>query len=173
MPAICAVRANVYNATGFIFIVSYTSIDGSIWLILSASLEQLLYFALPGTRESAFLHAMAAASVAHAVTASCSAGLLPDCDCDNKAVNDFIGGRSAKFQWYGCSDDTDYGVTLSRHFVDSVGKRGQINDSVERSVTRLVNLHNSNVGRKVTSYSSSIIYVWLIEVRLAKLQLLH
>ena len=36
----------------------------------------------PGTREASFVHAIASAGVAHAVTRSCSSGELENCGCD-------------------------------------------------------------------------------------------
>ncbi|KAA0703424.1 Protein Wnt-4 [Triplophysa tibetana] len=67
-----------------------------------------------GTREAAFVHALASAAVAVAVTRGCSRGELERCGCDRK-----VRGVSPEgFQWSGCSDNLSYGVAFSQNFVD-------------------------------------------------------
>merc|ERR1712214_49189 len=69
----------------------------------------------PGTRESAFVHAISSAGVAHALTRACSSGDLENCGCDRS-----LRGISPEgFQWSGCSDNVDFGITFSRNFVDA------------------------------------------------------
>ena len=43
-----------------------------------------MHFLLPlaGTRETAFVHAISAAGLAHALTRACSSGRMDDCGCD-------------------------------------------------------------------------------------------
>ena len=57
-------------------------------------------------------------------------------------------GMSSNFKWAGCSDNIDYGVSLSRSFVDAKDhklsrKRGN------KTSKALMNLHNNEAGRKV------------------------
>ncbi|CAM9869970.1 protein Wnt-7b-like [Lampetra fluviatilis] len=92
-----------------------------------------------GSREAAFTHAILAAGVAHALTASCSRGNLSDCGCDRAKQ----GAYSARegWRWGGCSADLQYGLHFSRLFVDA--------REVRQSARTLMNLHNNEVGRKV------------------------
>uniref|UniRef100_A0AAU7EB66 Protein Wnt n=1 Tax=Terebratalia transversa TaxID=34513 RepID=A0AAU7EB66_TERTR len=95
-----------------------------------------------GNRESAFVHAISAAGVAHSVTRSCSTGRLDRCGCDRT-----IRGRSQKgFLWAGCSDNVAYGTAFSKAFVD-VRERG-IKGAYSKGRS-LMNLHNNEAGRKV------------------------
>ncbi len=99
-----------------------------------------LFFLITGTRESAFVHALASASVSHTVTRSCSSGRLSQCGCDRTVT-----GRSPRgFEWAGCSDNIAFGSAFSRTFVDARERaRG------DRSSRALMNLHNNEAGRQV------------------------
>jgi len=93
------------------------------------------------------VHAISAAGVAHAVTRSCSSGLLDRCGCDRTVE----AGRAAAagddgFQWAGCSDNVAYGSAFSKSFVDARERRAKGRDSARA----LMNLHNNNAGRKVS-----------------------
>ncbi|KAI0224774.1 Protein Wnt-4 [Lamellibrachia satsuma] len=93
-----------------------------------------------GTRESAFVHAISAAGVSHAVTRSCSSGQVDRCGCDRT-----VWGKSRKgdFEWAGCSDNIAYGNAFSKTFVDARERtRGSNADRA------LMNLHNNNAGRQ-------------------------
>jgi len=96
-----------------------------------------------GTRETAFIYAVTAAGVVHAITASCSAGNLTDCSCDLSRE-----GTTAPegWRWGGCSDNIDYGMWFARSFVDAPAKLKHDNT---RDILALMNLHNNEVGRKV------------------------
>ncbi|XP_078732473.1 protein Wnt-7b-like [Lampetra fluviatilis] len=122
-----------------------------------------------GCREAAFLHALTAAAVAHAVTAACSRGSLGGCGCDatkeglatphghggaNGAVgganrivggaNRIVGGDYAtdegSWRWGGCSADVEHGVEFSREFVDA--------GEAAHEARALMNLHNHGAGRE-------------------------
>ena len=116
-----------------------------------------------GTREAAFVHAISAAGVAHALTRACSAGELDDCGCDRT-----VRGPSADgFQWAGCSDNVHFGTSFSRTFVDarehrfSRRKRNNKNGNADEELVwrALMNLHNNEAGRKVTTTNIAIITV--------------
>merc|ERR1712241_1274952 len=96
-----------------------------------------------GTRESAFVHAISSAGVAHALTRACSSGDLENCGCDRS-----LRGMSPDgFQWSGCSDNVDFGITFSRNFVDARDRRKS--RKRPRKAQPLMNLHNNEVGRKL------------------------
>jgi len=98
-----------------------------------------LFLASLASRESAYLHAITAAGVAHAVTASCSAGDTESCDCDRS-----LSGVTQKgWTWSGCSSNIKFGSWFSEQFTDSRA-RGN-------SPRAVMNKHNSKAGRKVTT----------------------
>ncbi|XP_071748382.1 protein Wnt-4 isoform X3 [Lepeophtheirus salmonis] len=107
----------------------------------------------PGTREMAFVHAISSAGVAHALTRACSSGELENCGCDRS-----LRGMSPKgFQWSGCSDNVDFGITFSRTFVDARDRRRS--RKKPQRAQPLMNLHNNEAGRKVRSELSAPIEV--------------
>ncbi|NWW20053.1 WNT4 protein, partial [Falcunculus frontatus] len=97
--------------------------------------------AIQGTRESAFIHAISAASIAFAVTRACSRGELHKCGCDRRirGVSPEGEGRG----WSGCSDNLPYGIAFSQAFVDSPERSHGVSSSQV-----LMNLHNNEAGRK-------------------------
>jgi len=108
-------------------------------------------------RESAFLYAISSAGVAHAVTRSCSRGVLKSCGCD-RSVYSHPDGHS----WIGCSDNIHFGKAYSKIFVDAsegrldkfkrrkhVKKSIQIVKWQQRLARKVINLHNYEVGRQV------------------------
>ena len=100
---------------------------------------------MTGTRETAFIYAVTSAGVVHAVTASCSAGNLTDCTCDMTRQ----GLTSEKgWKWGGCSDNIDYGIWFARTFVDAPEK---LKHATSKDVRALMNLHNNEVGRTVST----------------------
>ena len=123
------------------------------------------------------MHAVTSAGVVHAVTMACSAGNLTDCSCD---MHHGGGGQSPAshvppaghvpgvpgdfgddgWRWGGCSDNVNYGVWFTMMFVDA-GEKTKIGPEPQFHVVRrrrrvsdeikaLVNLHNNEVGRKVS-----------------------
>uniref|UniRef100_T1JIR6 Protein Wnt n=1 Tax=Strigamia maritima TaxID=126957 RepID=T1JIR6_STRMM len=99
---------------------------------------------ISGTREAAFVHAVSAAGVAHAVTRACSTGELDKCGCDRS-----VRGKSNEgFQWSGCSDNVAFGTAFSRAFVDVREIRASTKKS-KSSILALMNLHNNEAGRQI------------------------
>lgn len=128
-----------------------------------------------GTREAAFVHAISAAGVAHALTRACSAGELDDCGCDRTVR----GASPEGFQWAGCSDNVHFGTSFSRTFVDarehrfskrkfknaaalaaanmtSLEKANQQHQQQMQVWRALMNLHNNEAGRKIIEKSMRI-----------------
>ncbi|KAM4790280.1 LOW QUALITY PROTEIN: protein Wnt-4-like [Cyanocitta cristata] len=93
---------------------------------------------IQGTRESLFIHAISAASIAFAVTRACSRRELHKCGCDHK-----VQGVSPEGFLSGCSDNLSYGIAFSQASVDSPERRCGVSSS-----RVLMNLHNNEAGRK-------------------------
>ena len=99
---------------------------------------------LSGTKETAFIYAIMAAGLVHAVTRSCSAGNMTECSCDTTLSGS--GSATEGWHWGGCSDNIVYGTWFSRRFIDYVPK----NTSAREDDTLLaMNQHNSEAGRQV------------------------
>lgn len=93
----------------------------------------------PGCRETAFIFAITSAGVTHSVARSCSEGSIESCTCDYRRR----GPGGPDWHWGGCSDNIDFGRLFGREFVDS-GEKG-------RDLRFLMNLHNNEAGRTVSS----------------------
>ncbi|XP_051986852.1 protein Wnt-6 [Xyrauchen texanus] len=106
-------------------------------------------------RETAFVYAITAAGVLHAVTQACSQGKLPQCGCvtlqsssenyhDSQAEevpNQVYPGRDRNWDWGGCGDDVDFGYEKSRQFMDIRQRKGK------SDIKTLIDLHNNEAGR--------------------------
>ncbi|XP_026002918.1 protein Wnt-16 [Astatotilapia calliptera] len=104
-----------------------------------------------GTKETAFIYAVMAAGLVHAVTRSCSQGNMTECGCDARLRG---GGSAAEgWHWGGCSDHIQYGTWFSRKFMDHTLK----NMSTSRSSYTLstMNQHNSEAGRQAINRTMS------------------
>jgi len=99
------------------------------------------------TKETAFIYAATSAGVALAVTEACSAGNLTDCSCD---VSRHGETTPDGWKWGGCSDNLQYGIWFSESFVDAPDRIRQQEGTKENSIRGLMNLHNNEVGRKVS-----------------------
>ncbi|KAH0616571.1 hypothetical protein JD844_027778 [Phrynosoma platyrhinos] len=104
-----------------------------------------------GTKETAFIYAVTAAGLVHSVTHSCSAGNITECSCDTKLQS----GSSASEGWYwgSCSDDIQYGMWLSRKFLD--GPTENITGRHRRGLIAM-NLHNNEAGRLAVAKLMSV-----------------
>ncbi|KAK9530045.1 hypothetical protein VZT92_011580 [Zoarces viviparus] len=87
------------------------------------------------TRESAFVHAIASAGVAFAVTRSCAEGTSTMCGCDSHHK----GPPGEGWKWGGCSEDAEFGVLVSREFADARENRPDARSAMNR--------HNNEAGR--------------------------
>ncbi|XP_032944948.1 proto-oncogene Wnt-3 isoform X3 [Rhinolophus ferrumequinum] len=96
----------------------------------------------PATRESAFVHAIASAGVAFAVTRSCAEGTSTICGCDSHHK----GPPGEGWKWGGCSEDADFGVLVSREFADARENRPDARSAM--------NKHNNEAGRTPRSVAA-------------------
>ena len=101
-----------------------------------------------GTKETAFIYAILSAGVVHSVTQACSAGNLTDCSCDMSRYGE---ADVEGWKWGGCSDNVNYGLWFAKNFVDAP-ETMRHEDS--RNIRNLMNLHNNEVGRRVSRVQS-------------------
>lgn len=103
----------------------------------------ITFFSAPlGSKEAAFTYAIIAAGVAHAITAACTQGNLSDCSCDKEKQGFY--SKDQGWKWGGCSADISYGLGFSKVFIDA--------REVKQNARTLMNLHNNEVGRKVSEH---------------------
>ncbi|TRY80923.1 hypothetical protein TCAL_12797 [Tigriopus californicus] len=98
----------------------------------------------PANRETAFIHAITAAGIAHTLTKNCSNGEFGDCGCGvNKPQKD------VRWKWSGCSDNFHFGDQVAKKFLDGVEIAKKFLDGVESGSDpkSLANLHNNEAGR--------------------------
>lgn len=112
-------------------------------------ISELLF---PATRESAFVHAIASAGVAFAVTRACSEGSATICGCDTRHK----GPPGEGWKWGGCSEDVDFGSMVSREFADARENRPDARSAMNR--------HNNEGGRMVSQLFYYFFYDFLLIV---------
>lgn len=96
-----------------------------------------------GTREQAFVYALASAGLAHSLAKACSSGLLTSCGCGPLPREPPTGD----FQWGGCGDHPRYGCRLAGQFVSARPPPGTAN----RRLVATLNRHNGRLGRRVVA----------------------
>lgn len=99
---------------------------------------QICVILFPATRESAFVHAIASAGVAFAVTRACAEGSATICGCDTRHK----GPPGEGWKWGGCSEDVEFGSMVSREFADARENRPDARSAMNR--------HNNEAGRMVS-----------------------
>ncbi|XP_068162507.1 protein Wnt-16 [Antennarius striatus] len=96
-----------------------------------------------GTKETAFIYAVMAAGLVHAITHACSHGNTTECSCRRRLQG---GVTEEGWQWGGCSDHVQYGTWFSRKFIDNVARNASRTGGGFTLVT--MNQHNTEVGRQ-------------------------
>lgn len=107
----------------------------------SSSVTKKKNFIVSATRETALLHAISTAAITHEITQQCRENKIPGCRCvelKNRQPN----SGNGDWQWGGCSDNIWFGENVTRSFIDNLEQ--------EDDARRVVNLHNNDLGRKVS-----------------------
>ncbi|CAJ0952592.1 unnamed protein product, partial [Mesorhabditis belari] len=94
-----------------------------------------------GSKESAYVYAIASAGMSHSIAKACSKGEISACSC-----GPIPSTQTNKYIWAGCSDNVRYANTFGRKFID-------VTDKEQSDARSLMNLHNNRVGRRLLSNS--------------------
>ncbi|MCJ8742171.1 hypothetical protein PDJAM_G00079000 [Pangasius djambal] len=94
-----------------------------------------------GTRESAFVYALAAAAISHTIARACTSGDLRLCTCGPIPGDALEPGH----RWGGCTDNLHYGLIMGSKFSDAPMK---MKKKTGLHPNKLMHLHNSEVGRQ-------------------------
>ncbi|XP_044729191.1 protein Wnt-4 [Chrysoperla carnea] len=94
-------------------------------------------------RETAFMHALNAASITTMVSRACAEGKLKKCHCSTKAKKNKIDGDDGnlaenKWKWGGCGDNLQYGRRFVRKFLQLRAHSADFQETILS--------HNSEVG---------------------------
>nr|XP_020477753.1 protein Wnt-11 [Monopterus albus] len=94
-----------------------------------------------GTRETAFVYALSAATISHTIARACTSGDLRLCSCGPIPAEVPAPG----YRWGGCGDNLHYGLIMGSKFSDAPMKMKRSGSHANK----LMHLHNSEVGRQV------------------------
>ena len=125
------------------------------WNCSAAALDHTLFSNVMrvASREVAYLHAVTAAGVAHAVSRSCRDGQLSSCGCARS-------GRPRDLHrdwiWGGCGDNLEYGYKFTQGFVDVRERERKLRRGSREQARALMNLHNNEAGRRAVIKKSSV-----------------
>ncbi|XP_049301426.1 protein Wnt-4 [Anopheles funestus] len=72
-------------------------------------------------RETAFVHALTAAAITHAVARACAEGKMTKCQCASERKPE---ATSLAWRWGGCSDNLKHGKRVARNFLELQPKNG-------------------------------------------------
>ena len=100
-----------------------------------------------GTREAAFISAVFAAGVVHAITTDCRDGKIDGCECDRGGHSNNVYGVSNFVA--GCSENIKYGIAFSERFIDTAELMDRHRKTQGSNDIITMTLHNYRVGRKV------------------------
>ncbi|XP_053672153.1 protein Wnt-4 [Anopheles nili] len=94
-------------------------------------------------RETAFVHALTAAAITHAVARACAEGKMTKCQCASERKPE---ATRLAWRWGGCSDNLKHGKRVARNFLELQPRNGD-------PVTEMLR-HDSEVG--ISAISSAM-----------------
>ena len=116
-----------------------------------AILSNSIILALLDTRESAFVHALFSASLAHSVAKACMDGKIYGCSCAKKPAYLPEGKRLDEVRFSSCTNFLSVGIRFAGRFADAGFRRKKRHI---RLISSVLKHHNSKIGREVKSYVS-------------------
>jgi hypothetical protein len=102
------------------------------------------------SKETSFAHSIAAAGVVHAVARACRDGQLSNCGCSRASRPKTM---HKDWIWGGCGDNIEYGYRFAETFIDVREKEKSLSKTSKEQARKLMNLHNNDAGRRVSSCS--------------------
>ncbi|XP_022245914.1 protein Wnt-5a-like [Limulus polyphemus] len=97
------------------------------------------------SKEAAFVHAISAAGVVHAVARGCRDGQLTSCGCSRAARPEDL---QNDWRWGGCGDNVEYGYRFTMGFVDLREREYNFRRGTMEQGRKLMNIHNNEAGRR-------------------------
>ncbi|XP_046493395.1 protein Wnt-5b [Neodiprion pinetum] len=105
------------------------------------------------SRETAFVHAMAAAGVVYSVSRACRDGQLSSCGCSRSGRPRDL---NREWIWGGCGDNLEYGYKFTQGFVDVRERERSYKRGSREQGRSLMNLHNNEAGRRAVVKKSKV-----------------
>ena len=118
--------------------------------ILCKSISELILY-LSDTRESAYVHALFSASLAHSVAKACMDGKISGCSCAKKPAYLPEGKSLHEVRFSSCTNFLPVGIRFAGRFADAGFRRKKRH---LRLISSVLKHHNSKIGREVKSYVS-------------------
>lgn len=125
-------------------VFSLFRITKAFGLQFNSNIMFILY--ISGTREQAFVYALASASAAHTIARACADGSLDSCTCGSTPHEPPHGD----FKWGGCGHNVRHGLKFARNFADAPWRQKSVRKKVEAAVNR----HNNQAGRRVSPFNA-------------------
>lgn len=97
------------------------------------------------TRESAFVHALFSASLAHSVAKACMDGKISGCSCAKKPAYLPEGKRLDEVRFSSCTNFLSVGIRFAGRFADAGFRRKKRHI---RLISSVLKHHNSKIGRE-------------------------
>lgn len=105
------------------------------------------------TREAAFTYALTSAGVVWALARACANNNLSQyCKCSKESKPSTL---KNEYLWSGCGDNINYGLNLTKLFVDAEEYDNMRYTDPSDTVSKkrvVMNMHNNNLGRTVSLY---------------------
>ena len=121
---------------------------GAIQKISGGWLNRVIksFFLLTDTKESAYVHALFSASLAHTVAKACMDGRLAGCNCAKKPAYLHEGKTINQLKFASCTNFLSRGIRFAQRFADAGLKRRK---RTAKHISSELKQHNYKIGRQV------------------------